>query len=105
MKHVETLRTLIATPDIFVAPGCFDGLSARLNKVLVYDKQLASDVVSFQWQHEQAGTFVIWATARPGAPLPQVEQIVTDEIARLAREGPTPSATTTSTRSCWYCIT
>ncbi|HEY0379311.1 MAG TPA: pitrilysin family protein [Pyrinomonadaceae bacterium] len=74
-----------------VATILTDGLSARLNKVLVYDKQLASDVVSFQWQHEQAGTFVIWATARPGAPLPQVEQIVTDEIARLAKEGPTPA--------------
>lgn len=30
MSHVDTLRTLIATPDVFVAPGCFDGLSARL---------------------------------------------------------------------------
>jgi zinc protease len=68
-----------------------DGLSARLNKVLVYDKQLASDVVTFQWSHEQAGTFIIWATARPGASLKQIEQIVTDEIARLAKDGPTPA--------------
>jgi zinc protease len=68
-----------------------DGLSARLNKVLVYDKQLASDVVSFQWSREQVGTFVIWATARPGASLQQIEQIVTDEIARLAKDGPTPA--------------
>jgi zinc protease len=66
-----------------------DGLSARLNKVLVYDKQLCSDVASFQWSLENVGHFVIWATARPGASLPQVEQIVTDEIARLAKEGPT----------------
>jgi 2-methylisocitrate lyase-like PEP mutase family enzyme len=29
-RQVETLKTLIATPDVFVAPGCFDGLSARL---------------------------------------------------------------------------
>jgi zinc protease len=72
-----------------VATILSDGLSARLNKVLVYDKQLASDVVSFQWAHEHAGTFVVWATARPGAPLKQIEQIVTDEIARLAKEGPT----------------
>jgi 2-methylisocitrate lyase-like PEP mutase family enzyme len=28
--RVDTLKTLIATPDVFVAPGCFDGLSARL---------------------------------------------------------------------------
>ncbi|HJU54437.1 MAG TPA: pitrilysin family protein, partial [Pyrinomonadaceae bacterium] len=66
-----------------------DGLSARLNKVLVYDKQLASDVVSFQWSRQLTGTFIVWATARPGASLPQIEQIVTDEIARLAQTGPT----------------
>jgi zinc protease len=66
-----------------------DGLSARLNKTLVYDKQIASDVVSFQWSRQLAGTFVIWATARPGASLPEVERLVTDEIARLAKEGPT----------------
>ncbi len=66
-----------------------DGLSARLNKTLVYDKQLASDVVSFQWSRQIAGTFVIWATARPGSSLQQVEQLVTDEIARLAKDGPT----------------
>jgi zinc protease len=66
-----------------------DGLSARLNKTLVYDKQLASDVVTFQWSRQLTGTFVIWATARPGASLQQIEQIVTEEIARLAREGPT----------------
>jgi zinc protease len=68
-----------------------DGLSARLNKTLVYDKQLASDVTSFQWSRQIAGTFVVWATARPGASLQQVEQLVTDEIARLAKDGPTPA--------------
>ena len=72
-----------------VATILTDGLSARLNKVLVYDKQLASDVVSFQWSRQLAGTFIIWATARPGASLQQIEQIVTDEIARLAQTGPT----------------
>jgi zinc protease len=66
-----------------------DGLSARLNKTLVYDKQLASDVVSFQWSRQISGDFIIWATARPGASLAQIEQVVTDEIARLAKEGPT----------------
>jgi len=67
-----------------------DGLSSRLNKSLVYDKQLCSDVVSFQNSEEIAGAFIIWATARPGASLSQVEQTVTDEIARLAKDGPTP---------------
>ena len=66
-----------------------DGLSARLNKTLVYDKQVASDVTSFQWSRQLTGTFIIWATARPGASLAEVERLVTDEIARLAKEGPT----------------
>lgn len=30
MTRVETLRQMIAADDLFVAPGCFDGLSARL---------------------------------------------------------------------------
>ncbi len=66
-----------------------DGLSARLNKALVYDRQLASNVVAFQNGQELSGAFIMWATARPGSDLKQIEQIVTDEIARLAKEGPT----------------
>jgi zinc protease len=66
-----------------------DGLSSRLNKTLVYDKQVASDVSAFQQSRELASVYTIIATARPGASLPQIEQIITDEIARLAKEGPT----------------
>lgn len=66
-----------------------DGLSSRLNKVLVYDKQLASNVTSFNGANEIAGAFVVIATARPGAPLEQIEAIVSEEIGRLAATGPT----------------
>lgn len=72
-----------------VGPILTDGLSARLNKALIYDKQLCSDVVSFQFSRELGSNFIIWATARPGARLGEVEQIITNEIARLAKEGPT----------------
>lgn len=67
-----------------------DGLSARLNKNLVYDKQLASNVSSFNNGMEISGFFVVFATARPGASLPDIEETVTAEIARLAKNGPTP---------------
>lgn len=66
-----------------------DGLSSRLKKVLVYDRQLASNVSSSQGSSEISGLFAIVATARPGARLAQIEQVVTDEIARLATGGPT----------------
>ncbi len=67
-----------------------DGLSSRLKKVLVYDQQLATDVSAFQNASEIAGFFGVIATARPGVKLSLIEQIVTDEIARLAINGPTP---------------
>ncbi len=67
-----------------------DGLSARLNKALLYDKQLASDVSGFQNGQPLGGGFILWATARPGVELKQIEQIVTAEIARIGREGVTP---------------
>jgi zinc protease len=98
--RVPQERTYFAWPSpAFFDPGdaeldlvsliLTDGLSSRLNKTLVYDKQFCSDVVSFQNSMEIAGGFVIRATARPGASLPVIEQTVTDEIGRLAKEGPT----------------
>jgi zinc protease len=66
-----------------------DGLSARLNKNLVYDKQLASNITSFNNGMEISGFFVVAATARPGASLADIEKTVTEEIARLAKNGPT----------------
>ncbi|HYN86600.1 MAG TPA: pitrilysin family protein [Pyrinomonadaceae bacterium] len=66
-----------------------DGLSSRLNKSLVFERQIASDVFAFQASREIASVFTVIATARPGSSLAQVEQIITDEIARLAKDGPT----------------
>jgi zinc protease len=65
-----------------------DGLSSRLNKALVYDNPLCSDAVSFQLSRPLGSMFILWATARPGTPLPVVEKSITEEIARLAKDGP-----------------
>ncbi|HYL78588.1 MAG TPA: pitrilysin family protein [Bryobacteraceae bacterium] len=65
-----------------------DGLSSRLTRSLVYDRQLCTNVNSFQNSEEIAGFFGIIATARPGASLAQIEQIVGSEISRLAKDGP-----------------
>jgi zinc protease len=66
-----------------------DGLSARLTKALVYDKQLCTNINAFQINGEIAGAFVIIADARPGTPLPKVEGLITEELAKLAKTGPT----------------
>jgi zinc protease len=68
-----------------------DGLSSRLNKLLVYEKQLCTAVQSFQNSQEIASVFVVIATARPGASLAQIEGLITSEIARLAKAGPAPA--------------
>jgi zinc protease len=68
-----------------------DGLSSRLNKALVYDKPLCTAVSSFTLASEIAGGFVVVVTARPGVSLAEVERIVGDEIAKLAKTGPTPA--------------
>jgi len=66
-----------------------DGLSSRLQKVLVYEKQLCTSVEGGQDPQEIAGLFTLQATARPGASLPEIERIIDEEVARLARTGPT----------------
>ncbi|MEO8218022.1 MAG: pitrilysin family protein, partial [Acidobacteriota bacterium] len=66
-----------------------DGLSSRLNRVLVYDRQISTSVSAFQWSQEISGTFIIVADARPGASLQEIESIITAEVARLASDGPT----------------
>jgi zinc protease len=66
-----------------------DGLSSRLNKALVYDRQLCSDVTAFNWTMEIAGAFIVIATARQGTSLTDVETGIHQEIQRLAAKGPT----------------
>lgn len=66
-----------------------DGLSARLNKALLYDRQLASNVSAFQSGQPLSGFFGMMVTARPGSDLKQIEQILDAEIARFAKDGPT----------------
>jgi zinc protease len=84
----EYFTTDDATLDI-TARILSDGLSARLNRALVYDRQIATQVTAFNVSGEISGMFVVQATARPGSSLPEIETIVTDQIARLAKEGPT----------------
>jgi len=68
-----------------------DGLSSRLNRTLVYDRPLCTEVQAFQASSEISSWFAVVATARPGVSLEQIEKVVTEEIARLAKTGPTPA--------------
>ncbi|NBC17680.1 MAG: insulinase family protein [Bacteroidetes bacterium] len=66
-----------------------DGKTSRLYKRLVYEDQIATDVVSFVRTGEIGSQFVVWATARPGQDLTEVEQALDEEMNRFLAEGPT----------------
>jgi zinc protease len=63
--------------------------NSRLTKKLVYDLQLATDVVVFNDAKRMDGDVNLYVTARPGKALPELQAIVDAELRRLAQEGPT----------------
>src|SRR5450756_1912287 len=69
-----------------------DGLASRLNKALVYDKPLCTNVNSFNDTNEIAGEFIVIATARPAASLAVIEKTVDAWSAKLAKAVPAPRA-------------
>jgi zinc protease len=64
--------------------------NSRLTQKLVYDQQLATNVVAFNDGKLLDGDFTIYATARPGHSLPELQAAIDGEVKRLIEEGPTP---------------
>ena len=65
--------------------------TSRLYKRLVYDEQIATDVVAFVDLREIGGQLVIRATVKPGGDLARVERAIDEELARFIQSGPTAS--------------
>ncbi len=65
------------------------GKSSRLYKRLVYDDQIATNVVAYLDRREIASLFVIEATAKPGGNLDAIEKAVDEELAKFVAQGPT----------------
>jgi zinc protease len=65
------------------------GKSSRLYKTLVYDKQIAQSVTAEQYSMSLGSVFSIEATARPGHSALELEKVIDEEVAKLARTPPT----------------
>ena len=65
------------------------GRSSRLYRRLVYELQVASDVVAFQDGSRLDGKFELWVTARPGHALGELQRVVDEEVRKVADAGPT----------------
>jgi zinc protease len=99
--RVQLPRLYLAwqTPKVF-APGdaaldlvgqiLTDGKSARLVKRLVMDEQIAQGVSAGQSSQALAGMFLVVATPKPGVAVDRLLREIDEELARLAKEPPTP---------------
>jgi zinc protease len=65
------------------------GKSSRLYKRLVYDDQIAANVMSYIDQKEIGGQFLVMATAKSGESLQAIEKAINEEMVRFLQEGPT----------------
>ncbi|HEU5262953.1 MAG TPA: pitrilysin family protein [Gemmatimonadales bacterium] len=77
-----------ATLDV-LANVLAGGRPSRLYKRLVYELQIATEVVAFQESGRIDGKFEVFATARPGHELSELQRVIDEELKRLAAEGPT----------------
>jgi predicted Zn-dependent peptidase len=61
--------------------------ASRLDKTLVFEKQIATDVAAYVLPTEATGMLMLQATAKAGVDIADVEQTIDDEIARIASGG------------------
>lgn len=61
--------------------------NSRLFRRLVFEKQIAQDVVAFQYAGRFGGRFVIVSTARPGSSLDEIKNIIFEEINNAMQNG------------------
>lgn len=65
------------------------GKNSRLYKKMVYEDQIASSVVSFQYSQEIASAFIAYADVKPGGDVEEVTSVLLAEINALIENGPT----------------
>ena len=66
-----------------------NGKTSRLYKRLVFEERIATDVSAAQNSREIAGFMQLAATAAPGHTLLEIDQVIVEEISKLAAHGPT----------------
>jgi zinc protease len=74
--HADLLSTVLTSDK-----------ASRLERALVYEQQIATDVAAYVLPTEATGIFLVQATAKEGVAIEQVEKSIDAEIARIAHEG------------------
>ena len=63
--------------------------AARLDRALVYEKQIAQDTAAFIWDAEVEGMLMLWATAKQGVTPEKLEAAMDEEINKIITSGVT----------------
>lgn len=61
--------------------------NSRLHKLLVFDKQIAQDISSFQYSAKLNGSFIITSTAKPGISLEELKKNIFEVITDIKQNG------------------
>ena len=104
VDRVELPRLYLAwrTPPLFAAGDAeldllaevlCGGKASRLQRRLVRELRIATDVTAAQGSRELAGNFFIAATAAPGHDLAEIEAVIAAELDMLRSEGPAADET------------
>jgi zinc protease len=64
------------------------GKTSRLYKRLVYELQIANQVTSYQDAGRRDGKFIVYATARPGHNLTELQTVIDQEMKKIAEAPP-----------------
>ena len=64
--------------------------NSRLYKRLVFDMQVAQDVVAYNNSTKLDGNFFIWVTPKPGQTPARMAELVKEEIDKIVKDGITP---------------
>ncbi|NER11369.1 Predicted Zn-dependent peptidase [Muriicola jejuensis] len=76
--HFDLISSILST-----------GKNSRLYKKLVYEDQIASSAVSFQYSQEIASNFVCYADVKPGGDTEEVRAKLLAEVNAFVANGPT----------------
>jgi zinc protease len=63
--------------------------NSRLTQALVLEQQIATNVIAFNGGKRLDGDFILYATAKPGHSLSELQRSIDAELRRLMNEGPT----------------
>ena len=66
------------------------GMSSRLYRDLVYEKEMANYAAGDVWEFAGKGQFYLWASARPGVKIEAVEAAMIEAVEAVRAQGVTP---------------